>query len=198
MSVCQSEKPGLDLEQWGADMSRLVRLFQDGFQAVHGFGPAEHVVHTATAQEAAEASVLLAEAGAHGTLLAYYARMSAVELPDLDNGIWIEDVPTLLYGRDHPTLLKGAIEDTVTGFATDGGGGHYTVSATTGSVYHMTAGALSTDATYPDGLYDVQEAGFSVAAPDLWSFLGQLRTELGEAVDIQASWAARHPRSGSE
>jgi hypothetical protein len=194
----QPEKPALDLEQWGADMSRLVRLFQDGFQAVHGFAPAEHVVHTATAQEAAEAAVLLAEAGAHGTLLTYYAHMGAVELPDFENGIWIEDVRTLLHDRDHPTRLKGAVEDTVTGFATDGGGGHYAVSATTGRVYHMTAGALYTDATYPDGLYDVDEAGFSVAAPDLWAFLGQLRTELGEAVDIQGSWAARHPRSGSE
>ncbi|GGP76111.1 hypothetical protein [Streptomyces melanogenes] len=194
----QPEKPAPDLEQWGADMRRLVRLFQDGFQAVHGFEPDEHLVRTATAQEAAEASVLLAEAGAHRTLLAYYARMSAVELPDLENGIWIEDVPTLLHDRDHPTRLKGAVEDTVTGFATDGGGGHYAVSATTGSVYHMTAGALYTDATYPDGLSDVAEAGFSIAAPDLWTFLDQLRTELGEAVDVQTSWAARHPHSGSE
>lgn len=46
----------------------------------------------------------------------------------------------------------------------------------------MTAGALYTDATYPDGLYDVDEAGFSFAAPDLRTFLDQLRTRLGEAV----------------
>ncbi|WHM40884.1 hypothetical protein [Streptomyces sp. BPTC-684] len=137
--------------------------------------------------------MLLAEAGAHRTLLAYYARMSTAELPDLANGIWIEDAPTLLHSKNHPTRLQGTIKDTVTGFATDGGGGHYAVSTTTGNICHMTAGTLHTDATHPDGLHDAEETSPSNAAPDLWTFLDQLRTKLGEAVGIQASWTARHP-----
>ncbi|PKV83245.1 hypothetical protein [Streptomyces sp. TLI_146] len=72
------------------------------------------------------------------------------------------------------------------------------MSATSGGIYHLTAGALSTDAICPDGLYGVEEAGFSIAAPDLWSLLDHLRTKLGEAVGIQASWVARQPRSASE
>lgn len=158
-----------DLDQWGAEMDRLAQIFQNGFAAVHGFEPGEHVVRSAT-----ETAAL--PDGTHDTLVAYYSRMGAVELPDLGNGLWIEDVPTLL-STDHPVRLIGAVDDTVTGFATDGGGGHYAVSDTTGCVYHLFAGAL-----HEDGLYDVSEAGHSVVAPDLWTFLDGLRTNLAEAV----------------
>ncbi|MEU2264477.1 hypothetical protein ABZ557_30370 [Streptomyces sp. NPDC019645] len=163
-------------------MELLVSEFMSGFEAVHGYPPGEHTVGLVPAGESTAAAEASAGRGLPGPLLDYYGHLGAVALPDLDNGIWIDDAASLaaqVEAGDHPTRLTGTVDDTVSVFATDGGGGMYALSHTTGSVYHLTAGALV------GSTYDLDEAGYRIAAEDLWSFLEQLHARLTSAVEAQ-------------
>ncbi|MCZ7456090.1 hypothetical protein [Streptomyces sp. WMMC940] len=126
-------------------MERLATEFVSGFEAVHGYPPDEHTVCLAPAGEGAVLREALARQGVAGPLLEYYGHLGAVELPDLDNGIWIDDGPSFIAQIEtgnYPNRLTSAVDDTVSVFATDGGGGMYALSHTTGRIYHLTAGAL--------------------------------------------------------
>ncbi|MFV5997735.1 hypothetical protein ACNPQM_36455 [Streptomyces sp. NPDC056231] len=124
----------------------------------------------------------LARRGVAGPLLEYYGHLGAVELPDLDNGIWIDDASSFaaqVEAGNYPNRLTGAVDDAVSVFATDGGGGMYALSHTTGCVYHLTAGA------HTDNCYDLDETGYRITAESLWHFLEQLHARLATAVDAQ-------------
>lgn len=112
----------------------------------------------------------------------YYSLLGSVELPDLDNGIWIDDASSRtaqVHADNYPNRLAGAVDDMLSVFATDGGGGMYALSHTTGCVYHLAAGA-STGSSY-----ELDETGYGIAAEDLWGFLAQLKACLTAAVETQ-------------
>ncbi|MBU2665355.1 hypothetical protein KOI35_17760 [Actinoplanes bogorensis] len=65
------------IERWRAAAARLV----DGFEARHGFAPAEHEVSgPATGAELA---------GLTDDLVTFYRVVAGVRLPDVGNGYWI-------------------------------------------------------------------------------------------------------------
>ncbi|MFI9549780.1 hypothetical protein ACIHAR_38750 [Streptomyces sp. NPDC052016] len=181
------------LREWGEEMTRLADAFATGFEAAHGYSPGKHEVHLASAEEGKAAVALLGQAGAAEALLEYYAQLGPVVLPDLGNGIWIDNASSLVSqreSRNYPSRLTGgATSDTVTVFGTDGGGGMYAVSHTSGGVYHLTLGALTGDS------YHLDPGGYRCAAMDLSGFLEQLRTDLTEAVLAQH---AAHSRRGRQ
>lgn len=180
----------VDLRKWRQGMELLVREFMSGFEAVHGYPPGEHTVGLVLAGESTAAAEALADQGLPGPLLEYYGHLGPVVLPDLGNGIWIDDAASLaaqVEAGDHPTRLTGTVDDMVSVFATDGGGGMYALSHTTGCVYHLTAGALA------GNTYDVGEAGYCIAAEDLWSFLEQLHARLTAAVEAQQAALGEAP-----
>lgn len=120
--------------------------------------------------------------GVAGPLLEYYAQLGPVDLPDLGNGIWIDDAASVLgqaEAGNYPRRLTGTVDDEVTVFATDGGGGMYAVSHSTGCIYRLAHGALLAS------VYQVDQAGYSPTAPSLRAFLAQLRSSLTEAVEVQ-------------
>ncbi|MFJ3274600.1 hypothetical protein [Streptomyces sp. NPDC086776] len=163
-------------------MDLLAAEFVSGFEAVHGYPPGEHIVCRVPVGEGPGVVEALARQGVAGPLLEYYSHLGSVELPDLGTGIWIDDVSSLtaqVEAGNYPNRLTGAVDDTVSVFATDGGGGMYALSHTTGDVYHLTAGALT------GSCYDLDETGYSTAAEDLWSFLDQLHARLATAVEAQ-------------
>ncbi|WP_371647000.1 hypothetical protein [Streptomyces mirabilis] len=100
-------------------------------------------------------------------------------LPDLGNGIWIDDAASVAEGITagyRPTELDGALKDSVVVFATDGGGAMFAVSATSGRVYRLSLGSLS------GSVYEVGDVGWAVVGEDLWTFLDRLRNDLIDAV----------------
>ncbi|MET8956280.1 hypothetical protein [Streptomyces sp. NPDC004533] len=170
------------LREWGEDMARLANAFSAGFQAAQGYPPGEHEVRLISAEEGAAAVSLLVHAGAAEALHEYYAQLGSVVLPDLGSGIWIDDASSLVSqakAGNYPKKLAGAIHDTVTVFGTDGGGGMYAVSHTSGGIYHLTLGALTGDS------YDLDADGYRCTATDLRGFLEQLRTDLAGALLAQ-------------
>ncbi|MFF1847696.1 hypothetical protein ACFVW9_39265 [Streptomyces sp. NPDC058217] len=172
----------MDLRDWGMEMARLAEEFTVGFEAVHGYPSGAHTVCTVPAAGGAVSAAALVCRGVAGPLLEYYSHLGSVELPDLGTGIWVDDVSSLtaqVEAGNYPNRLTGAVDDTVSVFATDGGGGMYALSHTTGYVYHLTAGALT------GNCYDLDETGYSTAAEDLWSFLDQLHARLTAAVEAQ-------------
>ncbi|WP_425248151.1 hypothetical protein [Streptomyces sp. NEAU-NA10] len=180
------------LREWGEEMTRLADAFSASFEAAQGYPPGEHKACLASAEEGEAAVALLVHAGAAGALLEYYAQLGPVVLPDLGNGIWIDDASSLVSQTEagnYPNRLTGAIDDTVTVFGTDGGGGMYAVSHTSGGAYHLTLGALTGDS------YHLDPGGYRCAATDLRDFLEQLRTDLTEAVLAQR---AAHSRRGRQ
>ncbi|MFD4116622.1 hypothetical protein ACFWSJ_24575 [Streptomyces niveus] len=133
---------------------------------------------------------LLVRAGAAEALQEYYAQLGSVVLPDLGSGIWIDDASSVVSQVEagiYPKKLAGVVHDTVTVFGTDGGGGMYAVSHTSGGIYHLTLGALTNDS------YDLDVDGYRCTATSLRGFLGQLRTDLAGAVLAQQ---AAHSRRG--
>ncbi|MER5181769.1 hypothetical protein ABT009_26000 [Streptomyces sp. NPDC002896] len=177
--VTNFEASASDWDSWIREMQRLVQEFVFGFERIHGFSPGEHEVVRVSSSEGAEAVDALSAAGIRGDLLGYYTKLGAVTLPDLESGIWIDDAPSVIEGiaaGNYPTRLEGSLQDSVTVFATDGGGAMFAVSATKGCVYRLSLGALI------GSTYEVDDAGWSVAADDLWSFMDQLRNDLAEAV----------------
>ncbi|WP_406259348.1 hypothetical protein OH779_40695 [Actinacidiphila glaucinigra] len=135
----------LDLDGWLAEMNRLAEEFAADFEAVHGFPPDEHTIRESSAEDGAASAGMLARAGVPGSLVTLYSVLGAAELPDFENGVWIDDASSLLEqagAGNYPQRLVGAVEDRVTVFATDGGGGMYAVGHSTGCVYHLTLGAL--------------------------------------------------------
>ncbi|MFF2519529.1 hypothetical protein [Streptomyces sp. NPDC058086] len=180
------------LREWGEDMARLANAFSAGFQAAQGYPPGEHEVRLVSAEEGAAAVALLVHAGAAEVLREYYAQLGSVVLPDLGRGIWIDDASSLLSQTEagnYPKKLAGAVHDTVTVFGTDGGGGMYAVSHTSGAIYHLTLGALTGNS------YDLDAGGYRCTATGLRDFLEQLRTDLTRAVLAQQ---AAHPRRGRQ
>ncbi|MGW8955597.1 hypothetical protein [Streptomyces sp. NPDC055709] len=172
----------VDMRKWHEDMELLAAEFMAGFEAVHGYPPGEHTVCRVPAEEGPVFAEALAEQGLPGPLLEYYVHLGPVELPDLDNGTWIDDATSLiakLEAGNYPNRLTGAVDDTVSVFATDGGGGMYALSHTTGCVYHITAGALI------GSTYDLDETGYRIDAEDLWGFLEQLHARLAAALEAQ-------------
>ncbi|MEV4446537.1 hypothetical protein [Streptomyces mirabilis] len=168
-----------DWGSWGREMQRLAQEFMSGFERIHGFSPGEHEVVRVSPAQGAEAVRILTEAGIECALLDYYAELGEVTLPDLENGIWIDDAASVVEGikaGNYPTQVEGALQDSVTVFATDGGGAMFAVSATSGHVYRLSLGALA------GSTYDVADTGWSVAADNLWSFMDRLRRDLAEAV----------------
>ncbi|MDX2733599.1 hypothetical protein [Streptomyces sp. PA03-2a] len=182
----------VDLRKWYEDMDLLADEFVSGFEAVHGYPPGEHTVCRVPAGEGPGLVEALARQGVAGPLLEYYGHLGAVELPDLGNGIWIDDASFLIAQvatGNYPNRLTGAIDDTVSVFATDGGGGMYALSHASGCVYHLTAGSLT------GNIFELEESGCSIAAEDLGSFLGQMHASLTAAVDAQhAALRAAHGR----
>ncbi|MFD7339212.1 hypothetical protein ACFV98_24840 [Streptomyces violascens] len=179
--------PVCRVREWGEEMAALAVAFADGFEDVYSYASGEYLVKIVTAQDGARALALLAEEGVTGALLEYYAVLGAVELPDLDRGIWIASPERVAEGILAGPLMPvtGAVEDTVTVFATDGGGDLYAVSTSTGSVCHLTGGAC-------DGTsYDVSETGYRMVAPDLWTFLDRLRQDLRGALVERPALKAR-------
>ncbi|MEU0398238.1 hypothetical protein ABZ208_36905 [Streptomyces sp. NPDC006208] len=178
----------VDLRKWRQGMELLAAEFMSGFEAVHGYPPGEHTVGLVLAGESAAAAEALAGRGLPGPLLEYYGHLGSVALPDLDNGIWIDDAASLaaqVEAGNCPNRLTGAVDGMVSVFATDGGGGMYALSHTTGCVYHLTAGALV------GSTYDLDETGYRIAAEDLWSFLEHLHARLTAAVEARAGESAR-------
>ena len=173
---------GLDLREWREGMALLVEEFVAGFQAVSGYPPGDHRVCLVSAREGAAAVAALGRGGVAGSLLEFYAQLGSVCLPDLEAGIWIDDAASLISqveAGNYPRLLAGAVDDGVSVFATDGGGGMYAVSHSSGCVYHLTLGALT------GSTYDVEEAGYTVTATSLTAFLHRLRDRLAHAVGEQ-------------
>ncbi|MEU2166045.1 hypothetical protein [Streptomyces sp. NPDC019208] len=180
----------IDWRKWRQGVELLVGEFVSGFEAVHGYPPGEHSVGLVPAGESAAVAEASAGRGLPGPLLAYYGHLGAVALPDLDDGIWIDDAASLaaqVEAGNYPNRLTGAVDDGVSVFATDGGGGMYALSHTTGCVYHLTAGALV------GSTYDLDEAGYRIAAVDLWSFLEQLHARLTAAVEAQQAALGEAP-----
>lgn len=172
----------VDLRKWHEGTEFLVAEFVSGFGAVHGYQPDERTVCRVPTGEGPVLAEALADGGLPGRLLEHYVHLGTVELPDRDNGIWIDDASSLIAqveAGNYPNRLTGAVDDTVSVFATDGGGGMYALSHTTGCVYRLTAGALV------GSTYDLDETGYRIAAEDLWSFLEQLHARLTAAVDEQ-------------
>lgn len=181
-----------DLRKWHEDMELLAVEFVAGFELVHGYPPDEHSVCRVPAGAGPVLARALADRGLPSLLLEYYLHLGAVELPDLDVGIWIDDASSLIFQAEagnYPNRLTGAVDDTVSVFATDGGGGMYALSHTNGCVYHLTAGALV------GSTYDLDESGYRIAAEGLWSFLERLHARLTAAVDAQqAALSEAHGR----
>ncbi|MGW1552864.1 hypothetical protein [Streptomyces sp. NPDC002346] len=172
----------MDLRDWGMKMARLAEEFVAGFEAVHAYPPGAHTVCTVPAAGGVVSATALARQGVAGPLLEYYSHLGSVALPDLGTGIWIDDVSSLTAQAEtgnYPNRLTGAVDDTVSVFATDGGGAMYALSHTTGCVYHLTAGALT------GSTFELEKTGYSTAAEDLWSFLDQLHAHLATAVEAQ-------------
>ncbi|SPF07279.1 hypothetical protein [Streptomyces sp. MA5143a] len=180
------------VRQWGEEMARLAEAFSAGFEAVRGYPPGGHEVRLVSAEEGEAAVALLGHAGAAEALLEYYAQLGPVVLPDLGNGVWINDASSVVSQREagnYPNRLTGAVDDAVTVFGTDGGGGLYAVSHTTGGVYHLALGVLTGDS------YHLDPGGYRRVAMALRVFLEQLRTDLTEAVLAQR---AAHSRYGQQ
>lgn len=174
-------------------MVLLAGEFMAGLHAVSGYPPEDHTVCLISAEEGAAAVATLGRGGVAGSLLKFYAQLGSVCLPDLEAGIWIDDAASLIRqveAGNYPRLLAAAVDDGVSVFATDGGGGMYAVSHSSGYVYHLTLGALT------GSTYDVDEAGYTITAPSLTVFLHQLRDRLAHAVREQRS-TSNH-RGGEE
>ncbi|WP_328884794.1 hypothetical protein [Streptomyces sp. NBC_00316] len=180
------------LRKWYEDMELLGVEFVSDFEAVHGYLPGEHTVCRVPAGEGPVLVEVLARQGVAGPLLEYYGHLGGAELPHLGNGIWIDDASSLIAqvaAGNYPNRLTGVVDDTVSVFATDGGGAMYALGHTSGYVYHLTAGALT------GSTFELEESGCSIAAEDLGSFLGQLHASLTAAVDAQhAALKAAHGR----
>ncbi|MFD3457584.1 hypothetical protein ACFWVC_36080 [Streptomyces sp. NPDC058691] len=171
------------VQGWVSEVGSLASEFAAVFEAVQGFAPGEHAVLRASAEEGVASAGMLARAGVPGSLVALYSVLRSAELPDFGNGIWIDEAASLLEQAEagnYPRLLAGAVDDRVTVFATDGGGGMYAVSHAIGCVYHLTLGSLV------GTTYDLDEDGYTVAAPNLGAFLEELHYRLAQSV--QAQW----------
>lgn len=97
----------LDLDGWLAEMNRLAEEFAADFEAVHGFPPDEHTIRESSAEDGAASAGMLARAGVPGSLVTLYSVLGAAELPDFENGVWIDDASSLLEQAGAATTPSG-------------------------------------------------------------------------------------------
>ncbi|MCX5205688.1 hypothetical protein OG897_30070 [Streptomyces sp. NBC_00237] len=134
------------LHAWGEEMTSLAAVFVDGFEGFYGYAAYGYTVSILKAEDGARAVACLAEAGDTGALLDYYTALGEVQLMDLHNGTWIVGAQEVARGILAGCLMRvtGAVDDTVTVFATNRGGGMYAVSAVEVEVARLACPGVST------------------------------------------------------
>ncbi|MFD7659956.1 hypothetical protein ACFV4N_38770 [Actinosynnema sp. NPDC059797] len=157
--------------------SKLMRNFEAGF----GYPPGDDLLVEATAESGREAAQSLSSVGAPGELRDFYSRVQEVSLPDVGNGFFIASAEVLVEGirrGDRPTEVTGSVNDAIVVFGSDGGGGLFALSSSSGNVYRLSGGAQI------GSTYEVDESGIAVLASGFWEFLRYLLRELVQAVPI--------------
>ncbi|MCX4632728.1 hypothetical protein [Streptomyces sp. NBC_01443] len=158
-------------------MTDLSSKFMRDFEERNGYEPGENCV-----VEAAVGGPGVPQrhpaARDYGDLLDFYARIEKVTLPDVGNGFFVDSVDDVVEGRGdwQPAEVRGAVIDSVVAFGSDGGGGLFAVSLTSGKVYRLSGGSMEGAA------YEVGESNVEVIAGDLWGFLQYLHGEFLRAV----------------
>ncbi|NUV66619.1 hypothetical protein G6W57_05770 [Streptomyces sp. CAI-121] len=158
-------------------MGDLSSKFVRDFEERNGYEPGENCV----VEAASSGSGVLQrypDVGEYGDLLDFYERIEKVTLPDVGNGLFVDSVDDVVEGRGEwqPSELRGAVADSIVVFGSDGGGGLFAVSLTSGKVYSLEGGSMA------GVVYEVGESGVQVIADDLWGFMQYLRGELLRAV----------------
>lgn len=155
-------------------MSEIASKIMEGFEATHGYPPGDNVVVGADAHAAHEG---LSAVGVTGDLLQLYSVVGAVSLPDVGNGFFVHSADDVVDGiRDgQPTTVTGVISDSITVFGSDGGGGLFAHSGSTGVVYRLDGGALV------GSKYEAGEGDVHIVAASLDAFLTYLRNEASTA-----------------
>ncbi|MFF5361321.1 hypothetical protein ACFY4I_18310 [Streptomyces scabiei] len=164
------------------EVSRLTSKLMRNFEASFGYPPGDNGVLKATPEQGPEMAAELAAAGIGEDLLEFYSRVEGVSLPDVGNGFFIHSADAVVDGirEDQPTEVVGAIQDEITVFGSDGGGGLFALSSSGERVYRLDGGSLI------GSTYDVDNSGVRVVANGFWDFLEYLRGELIQAVP--ADW----------
>jgi hypothetical protein len=173
---------GEKLNSWLFDVSELVTSFTEGFEATYGYEPGVNEVVRAGGDGAfpdvggADRRGLL-DADVHSDLIEFYGAIQGVSLPDLGNGYFVHTPDTVANPArfGFPNTVSGALNGRIAVFGSDGGGGLLAVQRSDGRVYRLSGGSLNGTA------YDVENFGVEMLAPDLWTFLVNLRHELAEA-----------------
>jgi hypothetical protein len=158
-------------------MGDLSSKFVRDFEERNGYEPGENCVVEA---ESGGPGVLQRYPAVerYGDLCGFYERIEKVTLPDVGNGFFVDSVGDVVGGRGdwQPAEVRGDVADSIVVFGSDGGGGLFAVSLTSGEVYRLSGGSMEGE------VYEVGESGVQVIADDLWGFMQYLRGELLRAV----------------
>ncbi|MFC3385430.1 PqqD family protein [Couchioplanes azureus] len=155
-------------------MAGIVR----NFEQTHGYPPGENVVRTAAPGDSSALPGGTSVAGLHDDLAAFYSRVEEVSLPDVGNGFFVHPLEDVVAGRVEgfqPTGLRGSVNDAITVFGSDGGGGLFALNESGDRVYRLSGGSLVAS------VYEVDDSGVAVVATDLWAFLDHLLDEVRAA-----------------
>ncbi|MDX3538937.1 hypothetical protein PV721_32290 [Streptomyces sp. MB09-01] len=168
---------GENLNNLIREMATLSSKFVRNFEESNGYEPGENYVAAASPGES-DALQKHPAVRDYGDLLAFYSHIEKVTLPDVGNGFFVDSVYDVAEGRGdwQPAEIRGAVVDSVVAFGSDGGGGLFAFSLTSGKVYRLSGGSMV------GTTYEIGESGVDVIADDLWGFLQYLRGELVRAV----------------
>jgi hypothetical protein len=169
---------GESLDRWVNGVSKLASRLMSEFEVRYGYPPGENALLKATPEDGAEAVRVLALAGIPRELLEFYSRVEEVSLPDVGNGMFVHSAQAVVEGvaGDQPTEVVGAVQDTITVFASDGGGGLFALNRAGEKVYRLSGGALI------GPTYDVDDDGVQVISSGFSGFLEYLYRELSQMV----------------
>ncbi|MBC9731494.1 hypothetical protein [Streptomyces sp. TRM68367] len=159
-------------------MRELAERFVDQFEETYGYPPDDHEVIAVSPGDEAEVRRRLEDANVSGDLVDLYSQLETVSLPDLENGYFIHSADELLEGMrgGQPNRVVGAVEDSITVFGSDGGGGLFALNAAQDKVYRLSGGALV------GAVYEVDPPGLEIVSDGLSGYLGFLEAELTQAV----------------
>ncbi|MCX3064244.1 hypothetical protein [Streptomyces beihaiensis] len=159
-------------------MTELTEEFASHFEGRYEYPPDDHEVITVPLGDKDEVRRRLEAADVSDDLVDLYSRVESVSLPDLGSGYFIHSAGEMLDGmRDgQPTRVIGAVEDSITVFGSDGGGGLFALNAAQDKVYRLSGGALV------GSVYEVDTSGLEIVSDGLSAFLNLLREELRQSV----------------
>jgi len=172
---------GENLGSWAEELSRLAAEFTRHFEARFGYPVGDNGVVRVVSVGRQRLLDDLVGAGVGGDLVTFYSYVGSVSLPDLGSGFFVHAAEDVLDGvrGEQPTRVTGAVDDEITVFGSDGGGGLFALNAAQDKVYRLSEGALF------GATYDVSSSGVHLAARGLWEFLGYLLSELSHATSAK-------------